>query len=290
MKATTDPVLVADAYLIRSLDIANLIAEVLGKSEDATHWSSEATSARKEFSDEYVAPNGRLVSDTQTSYALAICFKLLRPHQITRAGNRLAEIVSRNKFRVGTGFAGTPFVCEALVQTAHNDVAYAMLLNKSCPSWLYPVTMGATTIWERWDSMLPDGSINPGEMTSFNHYAYGAVATFMVDRLAGLQRLEPGWKKMRFDPVISGGLTSAAARHLTPYGPVSASWALEHDPDGGTDLLVLEVNVPPTTAMDVILPTSSGPEVKTVGSGRWSFRISYTKSSQWPIQPIISSP
>lgn len=290
MKATTDPVLVADAYLIHSLDLAKLIAEVLGRSEDAVHWGIKATSARSEFSNEYIARNGRLVSDTQTSYALAICFKLLQPHQIARAGDRLAELVSRNEFRVGTGFAGTAFVCEALVQTGHNDVAYAMLLGNSCPSWLYPVTMGATTIWERWDSMLPDGSINPGEMTSFNHYAYGAVARFMVDRLAGLQRLEPGWKKMRFDPTIGGDLTSATAQHLTPYGLVSTSWALDHDSGDDTDFLIFEVDVPPSTTMDVILPAPFGPKTRTVGSGRWSFRTAYMRTSQWPIQPIISSP
>lgn len=290
MKAITDPVLVADAYLIHSLDLATRIAEVLGKFEDATLWKAEASDARLEFSDEYISQNGRLVADTQTAYALAICFELLKPHQIARAGDRLAEIVSRNEFRVGTGFAGTPFVCEALVQTGHVSIAYAMLLNKTCPSWLYPVTMGATTMWERWDSMLPDGSINPGEMTSFNHYAYGAVARFMVHRVAGLQRLEPGWKTMRFDPVISGALTSANAQHMTPYGLVETSWTLEHDSGRDTYFLTVEVYVPPTTTMDVILPTLSGPETKTVGSGRWSFRTQYTNTSQWPVKPVISAP
>ncbi|KAL6412406.1 bacterial alpha-L-rhamnosidase domain-containing protein [Ilyonectria robusta] len=223
--------MVANAYLIHSLDIITLVAEILGKTEDAARFKSEAAGARIAFAAEYVSPNGRLVSDTQTAYAVSICFDLLRPHQVVHAGNRLAAISRRNQFRVGTGFAGTPFICEALVKTGHSDIAYAILLTESCPSWLYPVTMGASTMWERWDSMLPDGSINPGEMTSFNHYAYGAIAKFMVQRLAGLQQLEPGWKRTRVQPEMGGELTWATAKHLTPYGLVSSSWVLKQEKD-----------------------------------------------------------
>ncbi|KAF4921955.1 hypothetical protein CGCVW01_v005612 [Colletotrichum viniferum] len=221
MKAVTDPPLVANAFLIRSLDLLIRVATILEKNEDAEHYRKESAAARQEFLDEYVSANGRLTSDSQTAYALAIAFDLLSPKQTQRAGDRLSEIVRRNSFKIGTGFAGTPYICEALTQTGHSDVAYAMLLNETCPSWLYPVKMEATTVWERWDSMLPDGSINPGDMTSFNHYTFGAVAKFMVEWLAGLKRLGPGWKRSRAEPVLGGEFTHAAAEHLTPYGKVS---------------------------------------------------------------------
>lgn len=268
--------LVANAFLIRCLDIMVQVAQILGRGTDQRYYQEQLAAARCEFSDEYVSPSGRIVSDSQTAYSLAICFELLTPSQRVHAGARLAEIVSKNSFNIGTGFAGTPFVCEALAQTGHSDVAYKMLLNEECPSWLYPVTMGATTIWERWDSMRPDGSINPGEMTSFNHYAFGAVAAFMFERLVGLRSTAPGWKRSQMRPDIGASFTWAKAEHATPYGKVSGSWSLTED-QGGISKLKVDVVVPPTTEMEVVLPGSDGSSVKVVGAGSWSFEIPYHK-------------
>ena len=129
--------------------------------------------------------------------------------------------------RISTGFAGTPFVNDALTTTGHLDDAYALLLQREAPSWLYAVTMGATTIWERWDSMLPDGSINPGEMTSFNHYAFGAVADWMHRTVAGLAPLEAGYRRILVAPQPGGGLTWAEASLETPHGLAAVRWDLE---------------------------------------------------------------
>ncbi|RBQ96569.1 hypothetical protein VDGD_04339 [Verticillium dahliae] len=263
------------------------MAGLLGKELDATRYRQEAAACRLEFGAEYVSPNGRLPSDTQTAYALAITFNLLTPAQLGRAGDRLAEIVRRNTFRVGTGFAGTPYICEALAQTGHSDVAYAMLTERACPSWLYPVTMGATTMWERWDSMLPDGSVNPGDMTSFNHYAYGAVAKFMVERLAGLKRAEAGWKRARTEPEVGGDFTWARAEHLTPYGRVASSWRLEGKE--GDLTLTIDVVVPPTPEMEVVIPGDE-PRTEIVGSGEWSFSVPFTRRYEWPVKPISAMP
>ena len=127
-------------------------------------------------------------SGPSTAYALALRFDLLRTEsQRARAAHRLARLVRRDGYRIGTGFVGTPLVCDALVDAGLVDEAYLLLLQERCPSWLYPVSMGATTVWERWDSMLPDGTVNPGEMTSFNHYALGAVADWLHRRVAALQ-------------------------------------------------------------------------------------------------------
>src|SRR5437867_11461966 len=136
------------------------------------------------------------------------------------------------------------------------------------PSWLYPVTMGATTIWERWDSMLPDGSINPGEMTSFNHYALGAVADWLHRVVGGIAPAEPGYRRIEVRPVPGGGLTHARARHHTPYGPAECSWQII---DGE---IQVEVQVPPNTTASVILPGVVGSDGSTtVGAGKhhWSY-------------------
>ena len=157
-------------------------------------------------------------------YALAITFGLLDDEDRTLAGERLAKLVADGGYRIQTGFAGTPFVTDALTSTGHLDDAYRLLLQTECPSWLYPVTMGATTIWERWDSMLPDGTINPGQMTSFNHYALGAVADWMHRVIGGIAPLEPGYSQVLIAPQPGGGLTWARASLDTRHGPVAVSW------------------------------------------------------------------
>ncbi|KAB8221958.1 bacterial alpha-L-rhamnosidase-domain-containing protein [Aspergillus novoparasiticus] len=284
-KGATDAKLVANAFLIRSLDYMSRIAGILGKDDDRGQFAAELKEARKEFQDEYVTPNGRIISDSQAAYALAICFDLLTPNPRVHAGNRLVELVRKNEFKIGTGFTGTPYLCEALTLTGHIQVAYSMLLEKKCPSWLYPVTMGATTVWERWDSMLPDGTINPGEMTSFNHYAFGAIAKFLFERIAGLQRVEPGWKHFRVAPSIGAELTYASASHVTPYGQASCSWETTHV-EKGLDKIQLRVSVPHGIACEVIYPSGAGEEIKTVGYGEWSFEAIFKRAYEWLIKPL----
>ncbi|RFU27466.1 hypothetical protein B7463_g8877, partial [Scytalidium lignicola] len=287
----TDAVLVANAFLIHSLDLVACVARILQKHTDSNKYEQEARVAKEEFSNEYISPNGRIVSDSQTAYALAICFDLLDSTRKMRAGERLAEIVLRNGFKIGTGFAGTPYICEALALTNQTQVAYAMLLSQECPSWLYPVTMGATTMWERWDSMLPDGKINPGRMVSFNHYSFGAVAAFLYRRLAGLQCLEPGWKRSRAAPLIGADFTSAHAEHTTPFGKVSCSWKIEASPlDEEGKMLNLRVHVPPTTVMEVVLPVDGIVTTKIVHSGEWLFSVPYKRMYEWPLDAIPMLP
>ena len=153
-----------------------------------------------------------MVSDAPTAYALALRFDLLPSELRQRATDRLVELIRNDEYRIGTGFVGTPLVCDALVDADRVDDAYFLLLQEQCPSWLYPVTMGATTVWERWDSMLPDGSINPGEMTSFNHYALGSVADFLHRVVAGLAPAAPGYRHLLVRPRPGGGLTQPARR------------------------------------------------------------------------------
>ena len=252
--AKADPHVVATACLYRSASFAAEAAAVLGRAEDAERWADLAERTRTAFRENYV-DGGRIRSDCTTVYALAICFGLLEEEDRVRAGDRLAELVRQGGYRVTTGFAGTPFVTWALSETGHVADAYRLLLERECPSWLYPVTMGATTIWERWDSMLPDGSINPGEMTSFNHYALGAVADWIFQVVGGIRPAEPGYARIRIEPVPGPGLTWARTRYASRVGDIEVSWRT----DG--DRFVLDAMIPDGVPADIVLPDGTTHEV-----------------------------
>jgi alpha-L-rhamnosidase len=277
--------MVANMFLVHVLDLMTHISRILGKEADQSQFAAQAQAARSEFQSEYVTSNGRLVSDTQAAYAIAICLDILTPSQRVRAGERLAEIVRWNSFKIATGFAGTPFLCEALAATGHTQVAYSLLVETGCPSWLYPVTMGATTVWERWDSMLPNGDVNPGKMTSFNHYAFGAIAKFMYERLAGLQRLEPGWTKCRIAPLVGGEFSHAEASHITPHGKICCAWETSVNSDKH-ETFKITVEVPYGTTAEVVIPEGNGTKTETVGAGKWSFETEFIRDYEWPVPPL----
>ncbi|WP_327010277.1 glycoside hydrolase family 78 protein [Dactylosporangium sp. NBC_01737] len=219
--ARTDAHLVATAAHAHSARLLAEIAALLGEAGDHLRYTAHAAAVAEAFNDEYVTPSGRLASDAQTAYALALTAGLLsKEEQRDRAGRRLVELVRSEGYHVGTGFAGTPLICDALSGVGAHDTAYHLLLQRECPSWLYPITMGATTMWERWDSMLPDGTVNPGDMTSFNHYALGAVADWLHRTVAGLAPGAPGYRGVTVRPRPGGGLTHAAATHDSPYGRI----------------------------------------------------------------------
>ncbi len=221
-------------------------ADVLGR--DGSRVADLAERTRAAFREHYVSADGTIVSDCPTVYAMAIAFDLLDAETEVLAGRRLADLVADGGYRIATGFAGTPYVTEALSRTGHVEEAYRLLLQTENPSWLYPVTMGATTIWERWDSMLPDGTINPGQMTSFNHYALGAVADWLHRTVAGLAPAEPGYRTVRVAPRPGGGITWATATLTTAHGEIRVGWQLVADD------LVLEVSIPDgvTAEVDVL--------------------------------------
>ena len=272
--ATTDPHLVATAYRAHVADLLARIAAVLGEESDAAKYADLADGVRQAFHDEYVTPRGRIVSDSQTAYALALTLGLLRdPDQRALAGRRLVELVRRKGHRIATGFLGTPLICDALTGAGAVDDAYQLLRQTECPSWLYQVTMGATTVWERWDSMLPDGSVNPGEMTSFNHYAFGAVADWMHRVIGGLAPAAPGYRELRIEPRPGGRLTWARTSHLTPYGLAEVAWRRE----SGT--LTVDVAVPAGSTATVVLPDS--PPV-TAGPGRHQFSCAFRDPADDP--------
>jgi len=263
----TNPYVVATAYYAHSAELLGQIAQVLGRAEDAAHYLRLAEEVRSAFDAEYVTPAGRVLSDSATAYTLALQFGLLLDAaQRRRAGVRLAALIRNSGYHISTGYVGTPLICDALCSAGEYDTAFHLLKQQGCPSWLYPVTMGATTIWERWDSLLPDGSVNPNQMTSFNHYALGAIADWLHRTVAGLAPAAPGYNRIAIQPHPGGGLTYAHARHITPYGLAESRWVIE-----GEQIEVVVV-VPPNTTASVTLPGRDDQPIEIgAGSHRWSY-------------------
>jgi alpha-L-rhamnosidase len=247
--ATTDKDLIQTAYFARSTALLAKTAGVLGKKEDAAEYTSLEEKIKSAFQKEFVTPNGRLSSNTQTAYALALAFDLLPEAQRAAAAARLAEDVK--KFgHLTTGFLGTPVLCQALSDYGYLDEAYMLLNRTEYPSWLYPVTKGATTIWERWDGIKPDGSFQDPGMNSFNHYAYGAIGEWMYRVVAGIEidEKQPGYKHILIQPQPGGGLTYAKASVESVYGHVASGWKIAEGK------FSLTVEVPANTTATVRLP------------------------------------
>lgn len=200
------------------------ICSILHKDDLAVKYAAEASRLKTLFQHKYITASGNLMSNTQTGRALAIQFELYpSPIMLATAQTQLRKLVRAAKFHISTGFAGTNLIAPALTTVGVSQLAYRMLLEKTCPSWLNPVTMGATKIWERWKSMLPDGRNNPGQMTSFNHYAHGAVAEWLRGSVGGINIAEAGWKVVRVRPVPGGNVTWAKVTFNGPYGRWSVS-------------------------------------------------------------------
>ena len=272
--AQTDSALVGTAWFARSAQLVAKAAQLLGEAEDAAAYGRLAAEVAAGFRAEFVAPNGRVVNSSQTAHLLALAFDLVTPAQRPVTARRLQALIEKEGNKLSTGFLGTPWLCEVLTRIGDDDLAYRLLLQTECPSWLYPITMGATTIWERWDAMLPDGAINPGEMTSFNHYAYGAVGAWLYERMAGLRQhhAAPGWRRFVVEPHPGGGLRQAQAVVDTPYGRAEASWRIDDPAGAGAPAtFTLRAVVPPNTTAELRLPGPVGAQAEgaaeEVGSG-----------------------
>jgi alpha-L-rhamnosidase len=281
-RAKADPDVLATAHLARSAQIVAEASELAGDVDRAQEYAELAGRVRAAFAAEYATEGGRVLSDAPTTYAMALQWALLpTAEQRRRAGLRLADLVRTAGFRISTGFVGTPLMADALTDAGEPELAYRLLLQTGCPSWLYAVTMGATTIWERFDSMLPDGSINPGEMTSFNHYALGAVADWMHRRVAGLAPGSAGYRSIVVQPLPASRLTRAAARHLTPYGEVRVAW----ERSGGS--FRLTVTVPVGATATVQLPGGGAPVEVRHGDHEWTVDDPYAEAAVLPADATI---
>lgn len=254
--AVTSHALVAQCFWARSTQILLDAATVLGKTADATAYAASLARIKAAFQREYVTPGGALLSNTQTAYVLALQFDMLPENLRAQAAERLVQNVADYDTHLTTGFLGTPYLCQVLSRFGHADVAYKLLLQKTYPSWLYPVTMGATTMWERWNSMRPDSTFAPPSMTSFNHYAYGAIGDWLYTTVAGLGAAAPGYHQLLVRPQPGGGFTQATAALETGYGPARSYWHTSGDQ------LTLDVTVPPNATATVYVPTTNPGSVR----------------------------
>jgi len=254
--ATTEKDLIATAYYSYSSGLLSKIAAIIGNKEDAKKYAELSGNIKKAFVNAFVTSSGRLVSHTQTAYSLALAFDLLPENLVPKAAAFLAADVKKMG-HLTTGFVGTPLLCKTLSAHGYDDLAFMLLNRKQYPSWLYPVTQGATTIWERWDGQKPDGSFQDVGMNSFNHYAYGAIGEWMYRHVAGLDLDSemPGYKHILLAPHPGGGLTNANAEFKSIYGKVKSAWKLEEND------FVYEVTVPANTTATVTLPAAKTDQV-----------------------------
>ena len=258
----------ATASLAHTSGLLARIAGMLGKTDDEKKYSKLSEKVSKAYMSVFTDGNGKLKTEFQTAYVLPLAFGMFPEDQRKKAAENLARLVKANDYCIGTGFPGTPFILFALADNGQQDVAFKMLTNDKCPSWLYEVKAGGTTIWERWDALKEDGTLNSGEsdgtggMVSFNHYASGAVGDFLYKRVLGINPVEGGYKTFKIQPIVGGGLTHAKGSTLSPYGRISSGWKIEGKK------FSLEVDVPACTKCTVVLPDGSS---QTVGSGNYNF-------------------
>jgi alpha-L-rhamnosidase len=252
--AVTDKYLIAQCFYAHSTQLLIDAARVLGKKDDVETYSLLLQKIRDAFVREYMTPDGRLVSGTQTAYVLALQFGILPESFRKQAAERLVKNIQDYNYHLTTGFLGTPYLCHVLSRYGYTQVAYRLLMQDTYPSWLYPVKMGATTIWERWDGIRPDGSFETPGMNSFNHYSYGAIGDWMYRVIAGIDTYEdgPGYRHSMISPQPGGGLDSAGADLLTGYGRLSSHWRV------AGDSLFMDITVPVNTTSTVTIPAPAG--------------------------------
>lgn len=259
--AVTDKYLIAQSFYAYSTGLLLKAARVLGQTEDVQAYSRLLEQVKEAYRREYLTDSGRLVSGTQTAYVLALQFDMLPEGQRQQAADRLVANIEDYGYHLTTGFLGTPYLAHVLSRFGHPEVAYRLLMQRSYPSWLYPVTMGATTIWERWDGIKPDGSFQVPTMNSYNHYAYGAIGDWMYQHIAGIQALEdgPGYRHFRIAPTPGAGLERAEGRLQSFYGEIVSSWAFE----GGR--FMLQLRVPVNTTAELVFPYGTPESIREGG-------------------------
>lgn len=266
--AVTDKYLIAQCFYAHSIQMLINAATVLGKEDDINTYTNLLQQVKAAFNKEYVTGSGRLVSGTQTAYVLALHFDMLPESQRTQAASRLVDNIKAYGTHLTTGFLGTPYLCHVLSRFGHNDIAYQLLLQESYPSWLYPVKMGATTIWERWDGMKPDSTFQTPGMNSFNHYAYGAIGDWMYRSMVGLDTdsTGPGYKHIIIKPTPGGAFTHANVEYETYYGLIKCGWKKA---DGK---LLVNASVPANTRARIFIPATESSAIfengkSVVGNG-----------------------
>ncbi len=257
----------ATASLANTSRILSKIARILGKEEDTEYFEKIYVRTSKAYINVFTDKKGKLLKEFQTAYVLPIYFGMFDEKTVKTAAANLAEMVKRSDHTIGTGFPGTPYILFALADNGQKETAFKMLLNTKCPSWLYEVKTGATTIWERWDGLDENGNCPIGDdgtdsMISYNHYASGAVGDFLYRRVAGIEALEAGYRQFKIEPVTGGGLTEAKAKLICPYGVIASEWKIEDN------IFSIKVQIPVGSECKLIMPDK---EIHRLKNGKYEF-------------------
>ena len=268
----TDPHMIASGYYYHSATIVAKTAKILEKEADAEAYGTLAEEIRNAFIREYFTPAGNLSVDTMTAYVIVLYMGLTPDFAYEKVCRGLLNKLKKNRYHLNTGFVGTPYLCRMLSENGMNDLAYHLLLEKGFPGWLYEVLMGATTVWERWNSVLPDGKISGTEMNSLNHYAYGSIVEWMYRNMLGIKPMEEGagFKRFQVAPLPNYQISWAKGCLRSASGMIKSSWSID-----GKKLKII-VTVPFDAEAEIVLPDADVNEISESSGIR---RITQTGSS-----------
>jgi len=253
-----DNQVMATAYCAFDFQLMAEMADAIGKSADAAAFREQADQYTAAFANAFIDAEGNIKDSSQSGFAMAFTMDLVPAGLREKMTDKFVGEVSKFDWHPRTGFIGTPRLLPGLHLAGRDDDAYKLLLNRKNPSWLYPVTVGATTIWEQWSAW--DGENPRGGMNSLNHYAFGAVGEYMFGMVGGIQPAAPGYKKIRIQPVIRDGLTWANTRYDSIHGRIVSNWKNE---DGK---ITMEVTIPPNTSATIHVPAQDAEQVTESGN------------------------
>ena len=280
----TDKSFIRTVYYYRSIELTSFAAKELGKNNDFEKYDNLKKKIYNAILDEYFTPNGKLALDTQTAYVLSLYYKIYRNKE--RVLNDFKERIKKDFYRIKTGFTGTPLILLCLFDNDMDDYAYRILFNEECPGWIYAIKLGATTVWERWNSLLADGTISGINMNSFNHYSYGSVCEAIFSRIGGLRNLSPGWKKVLIKPQINYRLKNVNFSFESIRGKFEICWKCK---DGKFNL---DIVIPNGVEAEIILPNKKNYNIK---EGKYSYECEVEKkiyapfSNDSPLLDIINN-
>jgi alpha-L-rhamnosidase len=256
--------IIMTAFVAHSARLTAQAAAILGKTDDAKRLDDFHAKVRNAFIREFVQSDGRVIGktrieETQTAYLLALHFDLVPNEKRAAVFEHLIASLAKADWHLTSGFVGLPYLMPVLSANGRADVAFRLLTNTTYPSWLYPITQGATTIWERWNGWKKDVGPADPSMNSYSHYAYGAVGEWLFSDIAGIDLIETGFKRIRIRPRLGGTLTKAEATHTCLYGPIRSAWEIQ----GVT--LSLKVEIPANTTAQVHIPTQDQGSIREGG-------------------------
>ena len=284
----TDEDFIASIYYHYSAHIVAETARLLGKTEEAKNYENLSQAIKHAIQAEYISANGRLTIDTQTAYALALAFELLPENQLERVARDLVTRLGKDDDHLKTGFVGTPYINQMLSLHGYHKLATTIFLHEDYPSWLYAVNLGATTVWERWNSVLPDGSMNPEGMNSLNHYSIGAVMEWAYKFVLGIRNPNQGFKEFDLAPEFDYRLNSVAGHYQSSCGKIAVSYRIETDEK---HTITLTVDVPFGSTAHVTLPRSKGVLVSINDSsshgGQFDLTAGHYEISYIPTQDYV---